>query len=137
LPRGGWGTQLTGLVTWEVLLWVVGIIVGAGVAVATFLFWVWRIVERVKNDSGNAIGIVAGKLDLVETDLATYKQHVGETFATKDGVTLAIGRVEASVDRIGSQVDGGFERLSGRIDRLLEMRSGDASARRSSTRGGG
>ena len=45
-------------------------------------------------------------------ELGDYKVHAAVTFATKEGVSAAVGRIESAVDR-----------LTGRIDRLLEAQA--------------
>ena len=67
---------MTGTVTWEVLIWVVGLIVAAGVGVATFLFWVWRIVSDLKKsfddelqERDTAAGLESERAKIVEAEL--------------------------------------------------------------------
>jgi ubiquinone biosynthesis protein UbiJ len=125
---------MTGTVTWEVLAWLIGIIVAAGTAVAIFLYWVWSLVKTLRADweadlADRDLKIEAAmahaKLieDSLTRELADYRQHAGETFATKEGVTGAVARVEAAVGRLTSQIESVVDRLSSRIDRLLEDRS--------------
>lgn len=124
---------MTGTVTWEVLLWIVGIVFSAGVAVAGFLLWVWNIVKGLRADWDTELAdrdlkieAVNERAKLIENDLRRevneYKQHAGETFATKTGVTGAVERVESAVGRLTAQVEGAVDRLTGRIDRLLVER---------------
>lgn len=110
---------MTGSVSWEVLFWVVGIMFGAGSGVAGFLFWVWRLVSRFNaalDERDTAAQLEKERAKIVEDelrrDLALYKVHAAETFATKEGVAAAVGRVESAVDR-----------LTQRIDRLLEVQA--------------
>ena len=135
---------MTGAVTWEVLAWVVGIITLAGGTVAGFLYWVWTLVQTGKKTLADELGkrdftieAVAARCKLADEqigrELTDYKMHVGETFATKAGVSAAVERVEGAVERMTGQMDNGFDRLTQRIDRLLETR-GDEPARRT-TRG--
>ena len=120
---------MTGTVTWEVLLWVVGIVGGAGAAVAAFLFWLWGIVKALRDDfdkelEGRDLKIEAvhAKVSLQDAEFNEYKVHAAERFATKDGVTQAIDRMEAAVERLTTQVHDAVERLTSRLDRMLENR---------------
>ena len=124
---------MQGTVSWEVLAWVVGIIVTAGSGVAIFLFWVWRGVSAIKADWGKdleardikiaAVDARAAQTEeMLRKEINDYRQHAGETFATKSGVSTAIDRLEGSVTRMAHQVEQAVDRLSGRIDRLFEGR---------------
>lgn len=118
---------MTGLVTWEVLVWVVGIVFAAGLAVAGFLLWVWRLVSRFNDalaERDSAAQLEKERAKMIEQDIRNelneYRVHVAEKFATKDGVTQAIGRMEAAVERLTSQVHDAVERLTDRLDRIFE-----------------
>jgi hypothetical protein len=128
---------MTGAVSWEVLIWVVSLIFGAGAAVAGFLFWVWRIVvgfNRALDERDTAAQLEKERAKLVEEDLrrelSDYKIHAAERFATKDGVTQAIGRMESAVERLTTQVHDAVERLTTRLDRMLEREPGSKGAGR-------
>lgn len=121
---------MTGAVSWEVLMWVVGLVVAAGSVVAGFLFWVWRIVSgfnHALDERDTAAQLEKERAKMVEEelrrDLNDYKVQVADKYATKDGVTTAVGRVESSVERIGAMVHDSVERLTNRLDRILEHRS--------------
>jgi ubiquinone biosynthesis protein UbiJ len=125
---------MTGNVSWETLLWVVGIIGAAGATVAGFLFAVWRIVEGIRKDREEEMADLGLKIEAVDAraklatemiarDFAEYQRHAGETFATKTGVSSAVERVENSVNSIALKVENAVDRLSDRIDRLLEGRN--------------
>lgn len=110
---------MSGAVSWEVLLWVIGVMVAAGGTVAGFLIWVWKLIGRFDKalaDRDAAAGLEKERAKLVEDglrrELNEYKVHAAETFATKEGVSAAVGRVESAVDR-----------LTERIDRLLEAQA--------------
>ena len=100
---------MTGLVDWGQLIWVVGLVLGAGGAVAAFLFWVYRLVQGLRAEMGErdaAALLEKERAKLVEDDLRRelneYKVHVAERFATKDGVTAAVSRVEGSIQNIAT-----------------------------------
>jgi uncharacterized protein YoxC len=144
---------LTGSVSWDALTWVVVIILTAGGVVAGFLLWIYgqakaregevndlfaKLEERwEKNlkDTALQIEAVAARCkmndDQLARDISAYQMHVGETFATKAGVTQAVERVESAVDRFTEQMTQGFDRLTTRIDRLVENREAPTSAKRS------
>jgi hypothetical protein len=121
---------MTGAVSWEVLIWIVGLMLAAGGIVAGFLFWVWRIVagfNTALDERDTAAQLEKERAKMVEEelrrDLNDYKVQVADKYATKDGVSSAVGRVESSVERIGSMVHDSVERLTNRLDRILEHRS--------------
>lgn len=85
---------MTGIVTWEVLGWIVGGLVGAlavSAAVIGFFF--------------KALAIRDLRIAALEDGLQAHRLHTAETFATKQGVTEAVGRVEHAVDRLIGRVD--------------------------------
>lgn len=123
---------MTGTVSWEALLWVIGVGGGAGSAVAVFLFWVFRLVQSLRKNWADDLQSRDARIDELEAAVTRneaehneYRVHVAEKFATKDGVTAAIGRMEAAVEKLTSQVHDAVERLTTRLDRILE-RSNDA-----------
>lgn len=118
---------MTGAVTWEVLVWVVGVITIAGGTVAGFLFWVWRLVSAfnaklAERDTAAQLEKERAKLaeETLRREFNEYKIHAAEKYATKDGVTQAIGRMEAAVEKLTGQVHDAVERLTARLDRMLE-----------------
>lgn len=122
---------MTGAVSWEVLLWVVGLMIAAGGVVAGFLIIVYRLVSGLRAEMGerdSAAQLEKERAKMVEEelrrDLSDYKVHAAERFATKDGVTAAVTRVEASIQNLANQVEGSVDRLTVRIDKLLDNRSG-------------
>ena len=112
---------MSGAVTWEVLAWVVGIVMAAAGAAAIVFGWAYNqlakrdaAIGKLRDDANLAIEAVEARAklehDALARQFAAYQLHVAETFATKKGVTEAVDRVEQAVSR-----------LSERIDRLLEM----------------
>ena len=95
---------MTGSVSWEVLIWVAGLlvaaIVGAGGAV---LFGVRlfatrdREISRVERYAALRAEAVEARAKLAEEtmsrDFNAYKLHVAEQYATKDNMTQAMDRV--------------------------------------------
>lgn len=136
---------MTGMVTFEQLQWIIGLIIAAGCGVAGFLFWVYRIVIGLRQEFNAQIRErdTAGQLEkerakLIESELAKelseYKVLVAERYATKDGVTAAVGRMEQAIERLTSMVHESVERITNRMDRILEGR--DSPSPRSRTRSG-
>lgn len=128
----------TGAVSWEMLFWIAGLlgsgILGAGGAV----LWGVRLFaarDRAIADVREELSlkVLAGEtnasaaVEQVASELVTFRQHVGETFATKQGVSVQLERVEQEVRRVGDKIEGkvesAFERLTIRIDRVLEERA--------------
>ncbi|MBN9304135.1 MAG: hypothetical protein BGO82_17305 [Devosia sp. 67-54] len=88
---------MTGTVSWETLLWVIG---SNGVVLVV----AWRILDwigkqlsdrdlKIEAESARAKMIEKG----LEDALAEFRTHVAERYATKDGVSDGLGRVEASL----------------------------------------
>lgn len=113
---------MTGAVTFEQLAWIIGIIVAAGSAVAIFLGWVYFLVQKLKHDAEIKIDATLARVMQLEAEHNDYRVHVAEKFATKDGVTQAISRMEAAVEKLTTLVHDSVERLTNRLDRILETR---------------
>lgn len=103
---------MTGPVTYEQLFAFLALFAAAGGVVAGFLAWVFRIVSALRRAYTADRDQLQLQIEACEKDVAAYKVHAAETFATKEGVSAAVGRVESAVDR-----------LTGRIDRLLEAQA--------------
>ena len=113
---------MQGTVSWEVLLWVVGIIGTAGTGVAVFLFWVWRLVTLQRETWERAVEAVTAALKAEEARakaaeeetrraLEAHKLYAAETFATAHELASALGEVKSAIDR-----------LTGRLDQILTLR---------------
>lgn len=122
---------MTGTVTWEVLTAVVGFIIFAGLGVAGFLLWLWGVVQGLRKDFEDAMKerdtaaqIEAQRAKIAEEtvarELAEYRVHAAETFATKDGVTQAVGRMETAIERLTQLIHDSIERVTNRLDRILD-----------------
>lgn len=116
---------MTGAATYEGLSFIVNLMLGAGIAVAGVLLWVWKLVDGLKKamaERDTAAQLEKERAKLVEEtlrkELHEFKVHASETFATKEGVTAAVGRVEQAI-----------ERLTARIDRVLEAQAHQPQAR--------
>lgn len=125
---------MTGVVTVEQLTWIIGVIAMAGGAVAGFLIWVYRIVMALRGDFARQLAeldsvarLEMERAKLVEQqlrdELAAYRIHAAERFATKDGVTQAIGRMESAIEKLTTQVHDAIERITSRMDRILDGRA--------------
>lgn len=130
------------------LYWVLGLVVAAGGVVAGFLIWVYRLVstlraemadkqdtiDRALRERDTAAQLEKERAKLVEAeirrDLSEYQIHAAEKYATKDGVTQAVTRVEASIQNLANQVEGSVDRLTVRIDKLLDNRGTSSTPRR-------
>jgi len=78
--------------------------------------------EQALKEQSLRIEAVHARAGQAETDLNQYKVHAAERFATKDGVSQAIDRMEAAVERLTLQVHDAVERLTTRLDRMLDKR---------------
>jgi ubiquinone biosynthesis protein UbiJ len=106
-------------------------IVTAGLAVSAFLFWVWRLLSAfnaklAERDTAAQLEKERAKIaeETLRRELNEYKVHAAEKYATKDGMTQAIGRMESAVERLTTQVHDAVERLTDRLDRMLERDGG-------------
>ena len=81
-------------------------------------------ISKLRDDANLVIEAVEARAKIeaegLSRQFAAYQLHVAETFATKAGVTDAVGRVETAVSR-----------LSERIDRLREMHAAPTTTSRS------
>jgi hypothetical protein len=90
-------------------------------------FWVWRLVSgfnKARADPDTVAQLEKERAKLVEQelrrDLSEYKIHAAEHYATKEGVTQAVGRVEVSIKSLATQMESAVDRITGRTDRLLD-----------------
>lgn len=91
---------MTGTVSWETLLWVIG-------SNATVLLVAWRILSWVGGqfkDRDLKIEAESARAKMVEKALEAALQelrvHLAERYATKDGMTTALSRIEESVKEV-------------------------------------
>lgn len=107
---------MEGNITWEAL-WAV-----AGIVGAAFVIW-WRIemrVERAKKDAHFKVDAVAARADLTAAQLAEYKTHVAEQYATKAGVTEQMITLTKAVNDVGERLDKRLDAMTERLDRVIE-----------------
>lgn len=94
------------------------VVFGLAVLGAIAGLW-WRIEARIdKAASDNALRAEAAKIkaETAARELAEYKVHVAETFATKAGLTESLNRLHDALDK-----------LTARIDMLIQQSSKDGS----------
>ena len=109
---------MSGTVTWEVLIWLVGTI--AAVVGFAFLVW-WRIEGQVKSTGATSAlraEAAAIKSDQVDRDLQAYKTHVAEHYISMAGHREATEQVMGAISGLKSSIDG----TNLRIDRMLDER---------------
>lgn len=122
---------MTGAVTYEQLYAILGLMGAAGGAVAGFLFWVWRLVVGVRKDFAaqlrerdTAAQLETERAKMIEQvlreSLSAYQVQVAEKYATKEGVTVAVGRMESAIEKLSTLVHESVERITSRMDRILE-----------------
>ncbi|MBX4992881.1 hypothetical protein ABID08_002051 [Rhizobium binae] len=83
----------------------------------------WRVWTRVEAK----VKVAEDKADKNTADLAAYKLHAAETFATKTSQAEQTAQLLRAIEGVGSRIDGVHERL----DRLYE----NSPQRRTTTRG--
>ncbi|MNL34932.1 hypothetical protein D3C87_1569300 [compost metagenome] len=82
----------------------------------------WRVWARVESKvkvAEDKAEKVQERSDKVAADLAAYKTHAAETFATKAGLQEQTAQLLRAIEGIGNRIDGVHERL----DRAFEQRS--------------
>lgn len=139
---------MTGPVTYEQLYQLLAIFAAAGGIVVAAVGWVWRLVALLKKaydatrrqidgriddtDSRVALALERAKLaeETLRRELTDYQVHAAEHFASKSGVTVQIERLEEAVNGIAEKVDRSSDRITARIDRLLESQNATPPARR-------
>lgn len=93
--------------------------IGIVLALATMAmgaFWrVWALIAEAR-----AVG------EQAQRDLAAFKTHAAEVYATKDGMQRQTDSLLRAIESIGSRIDG----LNERLDRAFEARA--TSSRRAS-----
>lgn len=92
---------MTGAITWEQVLFFFGLLG------TVFGVW-WRIEGKTKE--------AAAKGEKAVEDLAAYKLHAAETFATKAGMQEQTTQIMRAIESVGNRIDGVHERL----DRMYE-----------------
>lgn len=95
-----------------------------------FAFGVWKYVsgemKALRLEAAAKTDAAATLAALARSDLAEYKTHVAENFATKDGMQRQTDSLLRAIESIGSRIDG----LNERLDRAFEARA--APSRRAS-----
>jgi hypothetical protein len=90
----------------------------------------WKIDGRIKDGekaTGERLRTAEERADRTSADLASYKLHVAETFATKASQAEQTAQLLRAIEGVGNRIDGVHERL----DRLYE----NQPARRTTARG--
>lgn len=116
---------MTGTVEWGTLIWLVTVLVGAVVGAISAIVMAYRLLHARDEAIEKAFD-----------ELAAFKLHAAETYATKSGTTAAVERVEEAVGDLKKEMSSAFDRLSQRIDRVLEHQTHTTSPTPRRTRGG-
>lgn len=77
----------------------------------------WRVESKINS--------AEDKAEKASADLAAYKLHVSETFATKAGLQEQTAQLLRAIEGVGNRIEG----LTERMDRVFETRT---SSRRTS-----
>lgn len=106
------------------------------VTFAAAVAWMVRLEGRVTanardtTDNERKIEAINGLVLLLEKQLAEYKTHVAEHYATKKGMAEQTDRIMKGLADLGGRLDG----LGSRLDRIYDGAQATRTARRS---GGG
>ncbi|SDN84372.1 hypothetical protein [Ensifer sp. YR511] len=85
---------------------------------------VWARVEAKVKVAEDKADKVQDRSDKVAADLAAFRIHSAETFATKAGLQEQTAQLLRAIEGIGNRIDGVHERL----DRAFEQRSARTSS---------
>lgn len=102
-------------------------VVGFFVMLFGVLFGVWKYIDsklcKLRDDMGAgqlryeaSLSIATTETARVSRDLAEYKTHAAETYATKEGMQKQTDQLLRAIESIGSRIDY----ISERIDRAFE-----------------
>lgn len=80
---------------------------------------VWARVEAKVKVAEDKAERVQERSDKVAADLASFRVHSAETFATKAGLQESTAQLLRAIEGIGNRIDGVHERL----DRAFEQRT--------------
>ena len=73
-------------------------------------FWrLWAIIDKAKTEATRKAESVTAMALLSQTQLAEYKTHVAETYATKTGLNESLNRVHDALDRLTEKIDALLE----------------------------
>jgi hypothetical protein len=93
-----------------------------------FAFGVWKYVssemKSLRLEAAAKTEAAAALAAMARADLAEYKTHVAETYATKDGMQRQTDQLLRAIESVASRIDG----LSERLDSIIMQRP---SSRRS------
>ena len=73
-------------------------------------FWrMWALIKEAGAEGRTA-----------SNDLADYKLHVAETYATKHSVNEGLAGVQRAIGEFGERLDKRFDTMTDRLDRVIE-----------------
>lgn len=93
-------------------------VVGFMVMLAGAGWRVWARVEAKVKVAEDKAEKVQERADKVAADLAAFRVHSAETFATKAGLQESTAQLLRAIEGVGNRIDGLHERL----DRAFEQR---------------
>lgn len=120
------GGEMNGPITWDIIYWLLGF--GAGV----LGIW-WRIERRIEKAETAAADAITKVEDIAETrntartdeiiaigkDLADYKLHAAEQFASRDHLREVENRLAGAIDRLTNRVEQLPTRLAEEFGRIV------------------
>lgn len=80
------------------------------------LWFLWSRIDAAKKEASLKAEAASGLANLAQRELADYKTHVAEHYATKAGMTEQTDRIMKAITDVGNRVDG----LGARLDRFYE-----------------
>lgn len=116
---------MTGNITWEMVFALFALFGAIGA--------VWRRFEFKIKEAEQAATLRAleatTKVDITTTELAKYKLHVAETYATKDGTARQFEAVSKSITEFGERMEKRLDGMNERLDRVIEAGQRSSSRR--------
>ena len=104
--------------------WVTGaeIVMTAGffLTLLSFAFGVWKYVssemKALRLEAAAKTDAAAALAAMARSELAEYKTHIAEVYATKDGMQRQTDSLLRAIESVGNRIDG----LNERLDRVFE-----------------
>lgn len=83
----------------------IGTIITVIVLLGSSLWFIWSRIEKAKQAAILKAEAAAATAQLAREELAQYRTHVAETYATKIGLNESLTRVHDALDRLTDRID--------------------------------
>lgn len=103
---------------------IMGVVV-FGITVFGVIFGMWRYIdgkiEKAKSEASIVASAASALASLTREELAAYKLHASETFATKQGMHEQTAQLLRAIEGVGNRIDGVHERLDRAFEHTAAM----------------